>query len=960
MLPRRTRCLLRGFSYDGRAPSARFIVGTWNKPDGNGILVKDEMGSDQALKAYRNKTIVLKLPAGNKIADFKWFSVYDRKAKRSFAHVDIPGNLHLPGSTMAARHLVGNHTNATAVVIEDQKTLLLKNFYYDGSIPDTYFLVGKGDEPGPQGIKLLDEKRRTSVLGKYAGENLRLTFPGNLTVDDVDWFAVYCTGCTKSLVQASIPKRLNVPRNARFIKRVSRLGLLRMHQGPTDPQQFNCEEIVKDVIQVAWHLEQDEISFHVRAVADRNMWTAFGISGAADSSQMVGADVAVIFITGSNYEVSVADFLITAKSQCSGSNGVCSDIAQGGQDDLTVKSKSYTDGIVDVVYARKLDTGDDNDKSIASTGNVAVVAAQGPVNMAAPDTVLYHTVIATRDTVLLQFDRDPPSRNCPPLPTTSNGPSGPPANTKYFGGRDIFKSENIKEFTATIGPTGLKDHGYEAITGMFGWGISWWINGELVPVLHVERGETYTFIVEGGNDKTVGAKYHPFYITDSPKGGGSKIPPNELGQPGNTLLAGVVLGPDGNVDESKGIGRFCEYKETSESNTATTADEYKKSVRKTCEHGDPGRFTWTPDANTPDLVYYQCFTHFYLGWKIVVTNKGANDPPMAAHSANLQPLDVWYLGNLDSGLHGIRGTVYAASADTLKSFAHVDIPADLHLPRPMTVAKYLVGDHANASAVVIEDQKTLLLKNFYYDGSVPGTYFLVGKGHKPGPKGTKVLDEKGRIRSLRRHAGANLRFTLPGNLTVGDIDWFAVYCTRCSKSLVQGSIPKRPNVPHDVRRTKTVLDRNPERKCPPIKHAMSPMVGKKNDPVFGGRDIHGVKEFTATIGPTAGDRGYEKITGRVGWGISWWINGELIPVLHVKRGETYTFIVEGGNDKSVGARYHPFYITSSQSGGGSKVDRKLLGQKNHTLLAGVVLDAQGNVDVSKGEHSNVLSTAEAS
>ncbi|KAH7941166.1 hypothetical protein HPB49_010664 [Dermacentor silvarum] len=314
----------------------------------------------------------------------------------------------------------------------------------------------------------------------------------------------------------------------------------------------------------------------------------------------------------------------------------------------------------------------------------------------------------------------------------------------------------------------------------------------------------------------------------------------------------------------------------------------------------------------------------------------------AAHSANLQPLDVWYLGNLDSCLHGIRGTVYAASADTLKSFAHVDIPADLHLPRPMTVAKYLVGDHANASAVVIEDQKTLLLKNFYYDGSVPGTYFLVGKGHKPGPKGTKVLDEKGRIRALRRHAGANLRFTLPGNLTVGDIDWFAVYCTRCSKSLVQGSIPKRPNVPHDVRRTKTV----------------------KNDPVFGGRDIHGVKEFTATIGPTAGDHGYEKITGRVGWGISWWINGELIPVLHVKRGETYTFIVEGGNDKSVGARYHPFYITSSQSGGGSKVDRKVLGQKNHTLLAGVVLDAQGNVDVSKGigrfcEYTETVASDEA-
>lgn len=33
------------------------------------------------------------------------------------------------------------------------------------------------------------------------------------------------------------------------------------------------------------------------------------------------------------------------------------------------------------------------------------------------------------------------------------------------------------------------------------------------------RGKTYTFVVEGGHDPDVPAKYHPFYITDDPVGG---------------------------------------------------------------------------------------------------------------------------------------------------------------------------------------------------------------------------------------------------------------------------------------------------------------------------------------------------------------------------------------------------------------------------------------------------------
>ena len=52
-----------------------------------------------------------------------------------------------------------------------------------------------------------------------------------------------------------------------------------------------------------------------------------------------------------------------------------------------------------------------------------------------------------------------------------------------------------------------------------GWGIAWYINGLLIPEIYVVRGKTYTFVVEGGDDKEFPAGYHPFYITDDPEGG---------------------------------------------------------------------------------------------------------------------------------------------------------------------------------------------------------------------------------------------------------------------------------------------------------------------------------------------------------------------------------------------------------------------------------------------------------
>lgn len=65
------------------------------------------------------------------------------------------------------------------------------------------------------------------------------------------------------------------------------------------------------------------------------------------------------------------------------------------------------------------------------------------------------------------------------------------------------------------------------MTGNVGWGISWFINGLLIPEVTLVRGETYTFVVEGGQDPDRPSRYHPFYLTDDPEGGYEFKTPSE-------------------------------------------------------------------------------------------------------------------------------------------------------------------------------------------------------------------------------------------------------------------------------------------------------------------------------------------------------------------------------------------------------------------------------------------------
>lgn len=54
--------------------------------------------------------------------------------------------------------------------------------------------------------------------------------------------------------------------------------------------------------------------------------------------------------------------------------------------------------------------------------------------------------------------------------------------------------------------------------GHVGWGKAYYINGLLIPEIHVVRGKSYTFVVESGNNPANPSQSHPLYITDDPAG----------------------------------------------------------------------------------------------------------------------------------------------------------------------------------------------------------------------------------------------------------------------------------------------------------------------------------------------------------------------------------------------------------------------------------------------------------
>jgi hypothetical protein len=85
----------------------------------------------------------------------------------------------------------------------DEKTILIKNFEYDGAGPDAFFWVGTSEAPGNEGYILAhpfagkfykyDDDSAPILKERFDGtEDIKLTLPEDLNVTDLKWFSVWC------------------------------------------------------------------------------------------------------------------------------------------------------------------------------------------------------------------------------------------------------------------------------------------------------------------------------------------------------------------------------------------------------------------------------------------------------------------------------------------------------------------------------------------------------------------------------------------------------------------------------------------------------------------------------------------------------------------------------------------------------------------------------------------------
>jgi len=90
--------LIPSFSYDGQAPDAHFWAGKGQRPGPEGNFIADENGSEEPLRKYDGKTLVVVLPGDLTVFDVDWLSVWCVAFFVDFGHVRIPKGLNVPPS----------------------------------------------------------------------------------------------------------------------------------------------------------------------------------------------------------------------------------------------------------------------------------------------------------------------------------------------------------------------------------------------------------------------------------------------------------------------------------------------------------------------------------------------------------------------------------------------------------------------------------------------------------------------------------------------------------------------------------------------------------------------------------------------------------------------------------------------------------------------------------------------
>ncbi|GFS53768.1 cytochrome b561, DM13 and DOMON domain-containing protein At5g54830 [Nephila pilipes] len=585
---------INNFNYDGRGADAVFWVGSSSRPDITGFTALPDKDTGETLGPYHDQDLIVHLPQDTKITDIRWLSVWSKKYSTSFGTVIFPQTV-TPPRPIVIGHLSNSKggTSSGDILILDSQTFFIPDFSHDASEKDVYWWISKGTKPNEEGVRLHYEDGSDSPLQEYKNKTMIMTLPDGHSVFEYNFLSVWSPSESEDYGSVEIPRDLNIPPSPRTLNLVPEV----------ETNKLNCEMLNDNLgLEVRWLISGNDIVFHLVGNIEESEYMALGLSKDDTETKFDSADAAVTWLDKDG-KGHVVDYFLEGTEMCVDGHGMCpDDVHEGSGNNFVLLNANKFNKTTIITFKRPLKAEDKlYDQNIYTDGPQAVLWAVGSIqdgNLAGPPT------LRTRGNLLLDFGRDP-NWNCPPLKKElDNIIISEEDSTEKHKFKIHCPSDHL--FRAQMGPSTFKN-----ITNV------WYINGLPTPDLIVQRGQQYTFIVEGGMGPSV---RNPLYITDSSEGG---LYQNLLEAIDSTekFYAGVHHDAVNGLYFPTSEGRLCQWRvsdEDPEYSVSTSFADSTSPITLACEPGNPAKLVWTPDANTPDILYYQSFTEKHLGGKIQV------------------------------------------------------------------------------------------------------------------------------------------------------------------------------------------------------------------------------------------------------------------------------------------------------------------------------------------------------
>ena len=616
------RFFVAGLDLDGNAPAAYFWLDTRDEPTAAGIRAGYNGGYGRVLGLVDVDANVT-LPPGHATVNFTTLSVWCVDFYVSFGHINISSPLSsdpFACTNYGPQHLgytTPKHDVSAEAYILGPNTIGLNSLYYDGTAPATWFWGGWNSTLSI-GFIISDQYSNLAPLTtEILGENIVITLPTGYDLCNTYFLSLYCVRASVSFGEIFLTSTFG----CQWCPTTCKTDITNPLTG------YQCKALTTSQdIQVEYFYDSANalitFKFHTCNLEPEEYF-AFGLSSSNTGVQMTPNGDVVVCQYSFSGEAECIDYYLTGRTQCAPSgggsySGACpDDVWPSGWNNYYNTQVERVNGITTFTTTRAVTSSDTNDKDFTpGTPQYIIWARGGTFNSATNEKwVLRHAAASRTQTaspITIDFSA---TSNCsehfqclvvPPI--VKPAWTIPPL---------CINSEN-NEIRAYIGDTGGVQ-GYKGITGQDGWGIAWYLNGILIPEVYVLRYTTVRFYVNGGDDSTIAAAYHPFYITSSSEGGIASLA--AAGQPlTETAYAGLTH--DGWSVSSLTTGGYCEWDETAgNGNGFSSWEDYRASLESTCSTGNSwGWFDWETDSNTPNTTYYQCATHRLLGWKIHVVD----------------------------------------------------------------------------------------------------------------------------------------------------------------------------------------------------------------------------------------------------------------------------------------------------------------------------------------------------